>query len=245
MKKNPNLSTCFEDCIRDLNSTEALEELFESLCERFSFQHITYFCSGFPEQTNTPISITNYPSAWVRHYLEEHCSAIDPVVRKGHSSFLPFDWDKLGGVSVNERRFLEASYDFGLGRYGMTVPVRGPHGETALVSINAATPPSQWWGDRHLGVADFTYFSFLVHRHVARLLSASELGYAPGPSLSPREGQVLSWAAKGKTAWETAQILGISEATVVFYLKNVMAKLGVVTKPQAVAKAIRGNLLRL
>ncbi|MBY3123131.1 helix-turn-helix domain-containing protein [Rhizobium laguerreae] len=36
-------------------------------------------------------------------------------------------------------------------------------------------------------------------------------------SLSPREKECLLWIAQGKTSWETAVIMGISENTVAFH----------------------------
>jgi DNA-binding CsgD family transcriptional regulator len=33
-------------------------------------------------------------------------------------------------------------------------------------------------------------------------------------TLSPRELEILTWAAKGKTSWETAAILGVAYASV-------------------------------
>ncbi|WP_172597597.1 helix-turn-helix domain-containing protein [Sulfuriflexus mobilis] len=56
--------------------------------------------------------------------------------------------------------------------------------------------------------------------------------------LTDRETQVLEWATKGKTAWEIATILSISERTVKFHLSNIYQKLDVVNRQQAVARAV-------
>jgi DNA-binding CsgD family transcriptional regulator len=55
--------------------------------------------------------------------------------------------------------------------------------------------------------------------------------------LSPRELECLSWCAAGKTAWETSQILGISEWTVVYHLEKLKRRLGISRKHQLVAEA--------
>lgn len=57
--------------------------------------------------------------------------------------------------------------------------------------------------------------------------------------LSPREGEVLHWVAEGKTNQEIGLILGISARTVQTHLEHVFAKLGVVSRAQAVAEALR------
>lgn len=65
------------------------------------------------------------------------------------------------------------------------------------------------------------------------------------PTLRPREIECLRWAAEGKTAWEMARILTISERTVVFHLRNAVEKLGVNTRQQAVARAVYLGLITL
>ncbi len=56
--------------------------------------------------------------------------------------------------------------------------------------------------------------------------------------LAPRERECLLWTSRGKTAWEVAEILGISCETATHYLKTAAHKLGVYSKTHAVVKAI-------
>jgi DNA-binding CsgD family transcriptional regulator len=64
-------------------------------------------------------------------------------------------------------------------------------------------------------------------------------------ALSPRECEALGWAMHGKTNWEISVILGVSERTVKFHLRNAMAKLHARTRAQAVAVALRHGLIGL
>lgn len=57
--------------------------------------------------------------------------------------------------------------------------------------------------------------------------------------LSGREQQCLMWVSHGKTSWETAVILGLSERTVNFHLLNACRKLNVYGRQAGVAKAMR------
>ena len=58
-------------------------------------------------------------------------------------------------------------------------------------------------------------------------------------SLTPRETEVLSWVAKGKTNRDVADILGMSPRTVNKHLEHVFEKLGVETRAAATALASR------
>jgi DNA-binding CsgD family transcriptional regulator len=63
------------------------------------------------------------------------------------------------------------------------------------------------------------------------------------PRLTGREVQCLEWVSKGKTSWETGLILGLTERTVNFHLRNACAKLKVYGRQAGVAQALRLGLL--
>lgn len=63
--------------------------------------------------------------------------------------------------------------------------------------------------------------------------------------LSKRETECLTWVASGKTAWEIAQILAISESTVIFHIENAKKKLSAVTISHAVALAVALKLINI
>jgi len=76
------------------------------------------------------------------------------------------------------------------------------------------------------------------------LLRLREAGEAPASrlataALTPRETEVLSWIAKGKTNRDVAEILGMSPRTVNKHLEHVFEKLGVETRAAAAALASR------
>jgi DNA-binding CsgD family transcriptional regulator len=63
-------------------------------------------------------------------------------------------------------------------------------------------------------------------------------------ALSDREREILAWIQEGKSSWEMAVILGISERTANFHVANLTRKLGAVNRSQALAIAARLGLLR-
>ena len=63
-------------------------------------------------------------------------------------------------------------------------------------------------------------------------------------SLTPREVEVLRFAAEGKSNKEIAQQLGIWLQTIKSHLHNAYEKLGVKTRREAVARAVRIGVLR-
>ncbi len=61
-------------------------------------------------------------------------------------------------------------------------------------------------------------------------------------SLSVREREVLMWLRCGKTSWAISVILRISERTVNFHVSNIMRKLGVINRMQAVSETFTHDL---
>lgn len=63
--------------------------------------------------------------------------------------------------------------------------------------------------------------------------------------ISVREQEVLQWLREGKTNWEIAQILQLSEKTVKNHVHHILVKLRVNNRAQAVAKAISMKMIRV
>lgn len=81
----------------------------------------------------------------------------------------------------------------------------------------------------------------LAHRQIYQLIEASTRNRVE--PLSPREIDVIGWTADGKTSNEVATLLGVSEATVNFHIKNVKEKLGSSSKTGSVVRAAMLGML--
>lgn len=107
--------------------------------------------------------------------------------------------------------------------------------ETALApgaAIAVGTATGMRLSVRNLGAAALgeTMLLFAIQREgpAARLADAA---------LTPRETEVLSWLAKGKTNRDIGEILGTSPRTVNKHLEHIFEKLGVETRAAAAALA--------
>lgn len=89
---------------------------------------------------------------------------------------------------------------------------------------------------RRLGGVGLGETMWLLRLRAADENAGSRLATA---ALTPRETEVLSWIAKGKTNRDVAEILGMSPRTVNKHLEHVFEKLGVETRAAAAALASR------
>lgn len=81
-------------------------------------------------------------------------------------------------------------------------------------------------------------------RLIEGLLDAPRQETEPQASLTDREIEVLQLAAEGLSNRAIANQLSVSENTVKYYIKKILQKLGVQNRTEAVARAIRLNLIQ-
>ncbi len=88
---------------------------------------------------------------------------------------------------------------------------------------------------------DFEILDAIIKARLSR--PGRDPGWPPPVPLKDRERAILTWAARGKTSKEIAQILGLSKRTVDFHVDNARDKLGVTTRVQAAIKATTLGLI--
>jgi two-component system, NarL family, nitrate/nitrite response regulator NarL len=87
-----------------------------------------------------------------------------------------------------------------------------------------------------------TAFSSNLHDGLAEQIRAHR--FDPRPKLTPREREILTLAAEGRSGPEIARKLFLSPATVKTHLANIYEKLEVSDRAAAVAKALRTGVLQ-
>jgi DNA-binding response OmpR family regulator len=88
---------------------------------------------------------------------------------------------------------------------------------------------------------DYDVLAAVISARLARV--ARSAVWPKHIGLREREVETLTWAARGKTFGEIAEILGLSKRTVEFHLENARRRLGVATRTQALIKAAKGHLI--
>ena len=63
--------------------------------------------------------------------------------------------------------------------------------------------------------------------------------------LTTRELEVLTWVARGKSAWEIGEILNIAKRTVDEHVQTAVRKIGAANRAHAVALAVRDKIISI
>ena len=238
-----NLDAIFLDTVDELGTLSASEDVHRSLlsiAERYGLKNVAYLAHDLPGRSHKdPLVAVTYSTEWVKRYSDLRYMKHDPIVAQGLVSMMPIDWSEVGIPNASAKKLFGEARDFGVGRNGMTFPIRGRHGERAIFSITSDESDLEWDRIRRLFMRDFQTLAYHVHQLVLR----AECITVPSIKLAPREIDCLRWAGLGKTAAETALILGIGERTSRCYLETARHKLGAVNVTNAVAKAISLNII--
>ncbi|KQZ91779.1 LuxR family transcriptional regulator [Agrobacterium tumefaciens] len=186
-------------------------------------------------------TFNSYPEAWQDVYLGNNYSRIDPVVteakRRGDVfSWTADDWPTRGSSPL--RQFRDEAIDHGI-RSGLTIPLEGSFGSTLMLTFASSK--------KNVDVSSLidtrSALQIVLAVHYRLKIVAAKTIIAPKRMLSPRENMCVVWAAKGKSAPETAVLTGINARTVQHYLDSAREKLDAKTLPQLIGMAKDRGLL--
>jgi DNA-binding CsgD family transcriptional regulator len=203
---------------------------------------LTYHWIARDNQGPLVTNFTTYPQSWVDHYLGEACFFSDPVVRHARSTAAPFAWSQMdmSTLTMAEARVLGAARDFGV-TDGFSLAIRGL-GDLALFSVCPGNASPRETGQIiNVAAPTLALLGLLTHERARHLLVPETP--SGSPALAPRETEVMTWVAAGKSAWDISVILGLSESTIREYTKNAFRKLGCRDRVQAAVRAVSLGLI--
>lgn len=178
----------------------------------------------------------DYPAEWITSYFARTYCKIDPIVKENFTRFSVQYWDDTYKKTPPPKDFLMLAADFGLTK-GYTYGRKHCTGtKGSLFSFAGCSI------ERH--PRNEIILKYLIphfHQSFARVLMRTD--QHPAVCLSEREREVLEWVRHGKSNYDIAAILGISENTVKYHLKVIMQKMDTKTRLQSVAVALHLGLI--
>ncbi len=208
----------------------------------FGVLNLSYWFLG--ASSDVPDRMTwfsTYDEGYMAVYLRDYSPLRDGAFRTCFRDLLPLDWADLRKKDETVATIHSIAERYGVGRHGISIPIREPGVGDAMFSVNFECEDRHWDALRAELVKDVHLFAHYYHLRMRNVIASQPA--RSGFDLSRREREVLLWAAEGKTAWETARLLGVSESAVNLYASKAMQKLRAKTKTQAVAIAVRNDLL--
>jgi LuxR family quorum sensing-dependent transcriptional regulator len=199
--------------------------------------------NGLPPPTegaDPEILTETTPEGFRDLYIEERFYAVDHICAHARTATRPFRYREAPYAARHaerHRRFMQALESNHMGR-GLIVPFGYPVSMPACVWLAGEAP--ELHDDAMPAIESISLFA----ASKAQALSAPPHARQSRP-LTPREREVLQWICVGKTAAETAEILGIAKRTVDQHVQGAMFKLKAANRTHAVAIALRDRMISL
>ncbi|MNM77917.1 Regulatory protein SdiA [compost metagenome] len=232
-----------ESQLKQLSHTQEIKTAYR-IALNFA-RNLGYKFCGFSITSNSvgvdssAVNLNNFPHEWNTQYEKNNATQIDPIVAHCNHSTLPVLWSEE--LFSRTPWLWQLLQQHGL-QHGWSQAIFDEEtGQRSILSLaRSHCPISAYELYEHLG------FSVFISRH----LHALALGMQPikparpqAPPLSRRELEVLKLSADGKTAYEIARILSLSERTINFHVQRAIEKLGVNNKIAAVIAAARSGAI--
>ena len=223
-----------------------------AIVRKLGFDGFLYATASYHLRPNNDERIyyfTTLPRDWVIRYDQRAYVECDPRVLYSFESALPLVWDQASerGKQSEDRRVPA-------GRRGARRRQRRRVSRLCRLSGAHAGLAQSFGADHRRRAAQADCRQPGEHRlfgqcfHELFVKGVIEKGVAPhfeGAPLSPRERQCLQMAAHGMTGADIAFKLGITERGVTYHFANIVSKLGVLNRHEAIAKGIAQGLIRL
>ena len=228
------------DGISRLSSLPQVAATFRDAVAQFGFT--SFGINDLPhlgEDANPIILTESAPPGFRDCYIDERFYLVDHICAQARAARKPFRYSEAPYPRIqakSHQRFMEALGTFRLGK-GLVVPLGQP----------AHMPACVWLGGEDPDLDDDTTRAIqviaLFASSMAHVISDAPRADPPAYKLTGRECEVLTWAARGKSAEEIGEILNITKRTVDAHVQNAILKLGASNRTHAVAVALRAGIL--
>jgi LuxR family transcriptional regulator, quorum-sensing system regulator LasR len=242
---NIDLDSILSEFATTANDPQKAFEALKRVGHALGYDHAIAAFAPKAGQRNSSFLASTYSDRWMIEQSELPTTEVlkDPIVNHLSSRVEPIFWSKANYERLGLVTLYERFKDHGLGS-GIALAVRGTNGEMLSVGLSnseqceaAKSAPVEQMGALYLSAtAMFNRMTNAIKKSTSPIPE-----YAP--RLTPREIECLQWARAGKTSWEVAKILGISQATSIFHMKNAISKLDASNKTHAVIVAIERGLI--
>jgi len=223
--------------------------LRSAMAESFSLLGYDYFIMAIEARSRDELgnepTLTTLPDHVMQHYVAENFAECSPTLAYTWSSDEPYQWS--GG---NYRTFYGSAFERRYTEYFRSIPV------LSGISIALSRASGRVSAVTVTSGADIEHAPDGPRRIAAiakvAMMKAALLGICRDDSqaalldadLSSRQVEILQWAARGKSNSDIAVITGQSKRAVDYHVSEILRKLKVSSRAQAIALTATTRLMK-
>lgn len=233
------LRTTIVDTVEEIgraNTSDAVWKAIKAYAEKQGFEYMLVVKGkhSLIESVSGSVLFTDMPAGFAESFDKLGFSKHNPLISHALKEARPYSAAEVWALplTVHQRRAL-AQINLSLNVLdGVMIPIRNETSLEGIVLLGGKKPEMAPIVRSTLHLLAYCAFEQVIHLEANPRRASTGL-------LSPREVECLSWAAAGKTDAEIGRILAISPRTTRFHIENAKKKLGVATRVQAVAEAMK------
>ena len=235
----------FAETLQGLNEPEDIGGAFAQYLETLGFDGYCYvlmdptgtieprravFGSGLADRSGSAAR-----GCWATHYMMSALYRHDPFVALVRDSRTPVAW-RQAPPTPQLQRIVQHARGFDIAD-AIGLAIHGPNDICEAVALLYTVGLPGTANTKPMDVLRAQLSLYQMHLKCRPLLEQRARDAAPG-RLTLREREVFNWVARGKSNWEIAQILKITERTVSFHVENARKKVGAVNRMQTLVELI-------
>ena len=191
---------------------------------------------------------TTVPAEWIAEYDKNSYIEVDPRVSYGWSMWpTPLIWDRrIAANNSGVEAFLIRAAKYGVGS-GLAIYLRDA-GSKIMFALNRRQRVLSSKDREKISsiTSQVMYLGTVLHSvFMANVIAKGLPPMQEGSPLSPRELQCLHLAARGMVSPDIGHKLNITERTVNFHFSNIISKLGVLNRHEAIAMGVAHGLIQV
>jgi DNA-binding CsgD family transcriptional regulator len=174
-----------------------------------------------------------------KRYACENLSRIDPFIRRAATYLTPFTWQQVANDEADNdetQYFIQTCKDHGMAD-GIVIPSHGNDGTLGIVTFKGKGVSTD------VELHPYLHQLGVYYRAGIKRIEESHEPKLEDPPLTPRQLQCIQWIAAGKSDWEIAEILGLSQFTVNRHVELAKQRLGFSSRIQVVVHALTAGLI--
>lgn len=213
--------------------------LFEAVnqgCSSLGFDRFILSCHKADAHCLTlDATMTNLGAEFLRDYGLFHWADVDALAARVMAGEEAFAWDRTTPKSTDatNKSFVDFLHSCSISS-GVTIPIVHRSGTVSMLSLIRNT-------DHAFDARTVLFLKILANMTVAKAeslglcaeISADEA--IASHSLSDIQVEILKWIAEGKSNLDIATIVNLNERSVRYHVSEILRKLGIATRTQAVA----------
>ena len=127
-------------------NTDSVDDIMKDIAAEYGLSHIVYLSLATNKSANSSLlsAFTTFSKEWQARYFLKQYITIDPVIERGRTAILPYDWQTLETGNPKISEFFKDAIRHNVGRNGISIPVRNRRNANSIVSFTSDARRPAW-----------------------------------------------------------------------------------------------------